>query len=273
MPELLDVTAPVTPGAATSYFFLPLLRLLVQYTLLFGAAFALFWGSRQASVQRRKIQATMPTRADLRRELTYGISSLFVFSAVMTVTLVLARLGLFPRFRFELGGLRWTEYLLYFPAMVLVQDLYAYWAHRLLHTPLLFRSVHVVHHRSVTTTPLSAISFHPVEAVLVIGVLPLLMALFPMDLLLLLGFALFLALVGIRNELGYELHGRLFMRLRLHRLLGGALHHNLHHQRSDVHFGLSTALMDRLFGTTHPGYEGLLTRLVEGRGARQERSR
>jgi Delta7-sterol 5-desaturase len=271
MPELLDVTAPVTPGAATSYFLLNLLRLLVQYTLLFGGAFALFWWSRHASVQRRRIQARMPARADIRRELTYGISSILVFSAVTTLTLVLARLGIFPRFRFELGGLRWYEYLLTFPAMVLVQDLYAYWMHRLLHTRILFRAVHVVHHRSVTPTPLAALSFHPVEAVLVMAVLPLIMSLFPMDLLLLLGFALFLALVGIRNELGYELHGRLFMRLRLHRVLGGALHHNLHHQRSDVHFGLSTALMDRLFGTTHPGYEASLSRLVEDRGARQAR--
>jgi sterol desaturase/sphingolipid hydroxylase (fatty acid hydroxylase superfamily) len=80
----------------------------------------------------------------------------------------------------------------------------------------------------------------------------------PTDPALLTVFGLYMAAVGVRNELGYELQGRMFMRTGLHRVLGSSLFHALHHRHFDYHFGLSTSLMDWMFGTVHPRYEALL---------------
>ena len=48
--------------------------------------------------------------------------------------------------------------------MLLLHDAFFYWLHRAMHTRLLFRATHLVHHRSVYPTAYAAYSFHPAEA-------------------------------------------------------------------------------------------------------------
>ena len=43
-------------------------------------------------------------------------------------------------------------------------DAHFYWSHRLLHTPLLYRTVHKVHHQSFNPDPLSGLSMHWLES-------------------------------------------------------------------------------------------------------------
>jgi len=56
-------------------------------------------------------------------------------------------------------------------------DLYFYVMHRLMHTDVLFRLVHAIHHRSTSPNPLTAFSFHPLEALLTGSFLPVFLVL------------------------------------------------------------------------------------------------
>lgn len=59
----------------------------------------------------------------------------------------------------------WQQALWQVGGFLLLNDFCAYWTHRLLHTPG-FSTYHSAHHRSKRVTPWSALSMHPVEALL-----------------------------------------------------------------------------------------------------------
>ncbi|HWI93298.1 MAG TPA: sterol desaturase family protein [Flavisolibacter sp.] len=65
---------------------------------------------------------------------------------------------------------------------VLIHETYYYWLHRWMHHPKVFRIVHNIHHESNITSPWTAFSFHPFEALLQAGFLPLLFLVMPMHL-------------------------------------------------------------------------------------------
>ena len=51
--------------------------------------------------------------------------------------------------------------------MHLVDDLYFYWNHRMLHTPWMWENVHAFHHQLKEPTALSTSYIHPFEMILV----------------------------------------------------------------------------------------------------------
>ncbi len=62
----------------------------------------------------------------------------------------------------------WT---LAFVALVvpIIHEFHFFCIHRLIHTPLLYKWVHSVHHNSVNPSPWSSLSMHPVEHLLYFG--------------------------------------------------------------------------------------------------------
>ena len=63
---------------------------------------------------------------------------------------------------------------------IFLHGAYFYWAHRLMHHPRIYRHLHLVHHKSVNPSPWAAYAFHPVEAVLEAGIVPLLLLVMPL---------------------------------------------------------------------------------------------
>ena len=140
-------------------------------------------------------------------------------------------------------------------ALMLLNDLWFYAAHRLLHTRWLYRHVHAVHHRSVDVNPLSSYSFHVVEAFLLTAWIYPLALLVPLPLPAL-GMAQVLGLANnLNSHLGYELLPRGWLRLPGLRWSTSATYHSLHHTRFHGNYGLMTRTWDRLFGTELPQYE------------------
>ena len=56
--------------------------------------------------------------------------------------------------------------------MIVLHDTYFYWTHRAMHWKPLFKWVHKTHHLSINPTPFAAYAFHPIEAVVEIGIIP-----------------------------------------------------------------------------------------------------
>jgi sterol desaturase/sphingolipid hydroxylase (fatty acid hydroxylase superfamily) len=142
-----------------------------------------------------------------------------------------------------------------------IHSLHFYFGHRLLHTKLLYRRFHALHHHNVDVGPWSGLSMHPVEHIVYFStvVVQWLLALHPINALYQIQLAAFLPAL---SHSGFEkvTMGKTFS------LDGGSHFHYLHHKLFECNYGGSLLPLDRLFGTFHDG-------TVEADAAMRERIR
>lgn len=160
--------------------------------------------------------------------------------------LLLACTSLFTR---ELYGGVWPESLTqwFFQVLLFVvyYEVYSYGIHRLFHTRL-FRKAHGVHHRSVITTPFSAYSVHPIEALSIGLSAPLFMLVVDFSL----GPAFILHEFGMLFTVG--IHANIELTHWGKPLNRWTRHHQLHHALGNRNFGFTSLILDRVFGTAGP---------------------
>jgi lathosterol oxidase len=185
-----------------------------------------------------------------KKELTRTLTSLVIFTAV----------GLFLDVTYIKGFTKIytspstysTSYLVvsFFLALA-INDVYFYFSHRLMHWKPFFKVVHFMHHQSHTPNPWSAFSFHPIEAVIQIAIVPLIAFCIPIHLYVLIGFGSFMLVVSVYGHCGYELRAN---KPGVFNVFNNSIHHNQHHQFVKYNFGLYLNIWDRLFKTNHPTY-------------------
>jgi hypothetical protein len=147
-------------------FWAPTLVLIGLYAVRYGvfAGFAYALGYRRGRSDRwHKLQPSMPTAAQLRREIAYSVVAVAVFGLI---NVVLGVLGALPHTLLytDIARHGWMWFVLSIPVALLLHDAYFYWTHRLLHRRVIFGIVHRVHHLSMNPTPWTAYSFHPMES-------------------------------------------------------------------------------------------------------------
>lgn len=147
----------------------------------------------------------------------------------------------------------WEEHPYYLAALVLVapmiHEVHFFIIHRLIHTPLLYKWIHSVHHNSVNPSPWSSLSMHPVEGFLyhAVALWHLVIPSNPIVALFQLHMAGFGAVNGhigfdkleITDETALDSH---------------AYAHYLHHKYFEVNYGGDGLIpLDKWFGTWHDG--------------------
>lgn len=182
-------------------------------------------------------------RAAQKRQTLVNLAILLLLGTACTA---LAMNGLLP-VELVLPGL--ARLALEVVGLVLAFDAYFYGLHRLLHTPLLFRRVHAVHHRVRDVDVWSAIAMHPVEFLLVVGFLPLATWLVPLHLASIALAGLFLSASIALAHAGRDTLPRWCDTTPLLELYLTPRVHAAHHARFDVNYGATITLFDRLFGT------------------------
>lgn len=225
-----------------------------RYFVLAILAFAIFYWWFPRHFLRRKIQPRFPRLSAYWRDVGFSLISMLIFSSMSYVCIVWLRpynRMLYSNFA-EVG---WRWHLLSFVWLFFLHDLWFYCIHRLMHQPWLFRRVHLVHHLSTNPSPFTAYAFHPLEAVLEAGIIPLAAFLLPVHLYLFGLFMLFQIVYNVYGHLGYELYPRWIARHWLGRWINTGVAHNQHHQYFKGNYGLYTLIWDRLFGTVRPDYE------------------
>ena len=148
--------------------------------------------------------------------------------------------------------LSWSTNPVWFVAWMalipLFRELHFYWVHRLIHVPVLYRSVHALHHRNTNPGPWSGLSMHPVEHLLyysgvlihaVVSSHPL-HATFQL---------VHLTMSPALGHIGFE---------RVETGPSRAFHtnaraHYLHHKYFEVNYSDGTIPFDRWFGSFHDG--------------------
>jgi Delta7-sterol 5-desaturase len=193
-----------------------------------------------------KIQRRVPDAAVRSAERRFTCASLAVWLLAGAATTVLAMRG---DLSVGLGAPHPGTILVEVVLVVLGFEAYFYGVHRLLHTRTLFRSIHSVHHRSKTPRMLSALSLHPIEALLIAGFLPAAMVAAELHVASIAISSLYLSVSIALAHCGYELFPRGFSRVPVLGWYVTPLVHDAHHSRVDVNYGATLNLFDRLLGT------------------------
>ncbi len=220
----------------------------VLFASLLAAVLAVFAGP----LASRRIQSRRASGKDVRREISFSLSTVVLFSLVGFSVYLGSQAGVFRVYGGDMPSV--GHMLAEFAAMVLLHDAYFYWAHRVMHTRWLFRRVHRIHHISRTPTPWAAYAFAPPEAILEANILPLAALLFPLHEFTVLLFVTHMIVRNVIGHAGVELFPSWWLRVPLLRWITTTTHHDLHHSHGGYNFGLYFTWWDRWMKTEHPEY-------------------
>jgi sterol desaturase/sphingolipid hydroxylase (fatty acid hydroxylase superfamily) len=224
-----------------------------RYLVLAGSAWLVFYIWKRRRWWWRKIQQRMPARRQVFTEIGFSLLTLFILATVGWLIVAGGRKGINQVY------INFSDYPgWYFAASILLtillHDAYFYWTHRFMHWKPIFPYVHKVHHLSHNPTPWAAFAFHPLEAIIEAGILPLATFLYPMHPYAIGIFTLYMLLLNILGHLGYELFPKNFVRSKWTNWHNTSTHHNMHHRYTKGNYSLYFNWWDKWMGTNHKRY-------------------
>jgi Delta7-sterol 5-desaturase len=229
---------------------------LASYGVLAGGAYYLFWHRGEARFQHKRILADRRRKPRPWDEFRLSALLFLMFAVMLGGIRVLTELGL-TRMYDDVGRYGWGYFVASIAIITVVHDSYYYWAHRLMHSKLLFRRVHRMHHQFTNPTPFASYAFHPLEGVIEIAIIGALLLVLPIHPWALGGYFFGLTVLNVISHLGYELYPAWVSRWFI-----TSTHHNLHHARFHGHYMLYFNIWDRLMGTNHADYETTCAQLA-----------
>jgi Delta7-sterol 5-desaturase len=232
-----------------------------RYFVVAGLAFLVFYILFPHKFKYKRLQAGFPAVKQYRNEIIYSIATVAIFIGVAWLFLQTS-LRSYTLVYTELTTLDWWYIPVSVVLMIVLHDTYFYWMHRLMHHPKIYRWVHLVHHKSTNPDPWTSYSFHPIEAVIEAGILPIIVFLIPTHPLALAFFILFMIVYNVYGHLGYEIFPKWLVQSRFGNWLNTSTNHNLHHQFFTGNFGLYFRFWDEWMGTTRADYQEKLNQVV-----------
>jgi sterol desaturase/sphingolipid hydroxylase (fatty acid hydroxylase superfamily) len=227
-----------------------------HYLAVVGVFTALWLWWRFRPGRRQRLQAKAIGVPQIRREVLTSIVSIAVLGSVMPVAFALG-LGRHTHFYQSVHafGRGWGFIAAVVVLMMLIQDTWFYWTHRLMHHRRLFRWTHRTHHLSINTSPWSTYSISPLEAVIDSGASIVMLLLLPVTFWSLFIFMWLNTIFAVYTHLGYELFPRALSRHWLGRWINTSTAHNTHHARGRYNYGWYFLFWDRMMGTLSPDYD------------------
>lgn len=226
-----------------------------RYFIIAGIAFLLFYVLLKGFVGHRKLQTKLPKPTDYAREVGYSIITVCIFALAPITLLHVPSVAKHTTFYKDINQHGWLYFFLAFPLMFLMHDAYFYWTHRLMHHKRLFKAFHLVHHKSTNPSPWAAYAFHPLEAVVEIGIFPVFLFTIPIHFWHLFIFFFLMMVYNVYGHLGYELYPNGFHKTLIGKWINTSTSHNLHHQYFKGNYGLYFTFWDRWMGTLRSDYD------------------
>ncbi len=224
-----------------------------RYAIFAGILYYIFYVWKRTDWWIMKIQQKLPKSAQLRHEISYSVMTAAIFAAMAFGVYFLRQMG-YGKLYFNINDYSITYYIGSVIFIILLHDTYFYWIHRIMHHPRLFRIFHLVHHQSNNPTPWTSFSFHPLEAVVEFGIIPILAFFVPIHFSALIFFTLWTTLFNTLGHTGYEFSPTNFTKHPFFKWINTPTHHNMHHQKSNCNYGLYFNFWDRIMNTNHPNY-------------------
>ena len=224
-----------------------------RYVIFAVAVWLVLWVALRPWIGGRRIREERPPARQMWTEFAFSIRSIAVFSTIGIGITLLSRAGFYPFAKAAAGwGPVWFAVSLV--AMIVAQDAYIYWTHRMMHHPQLFRRFHRRHHRSHNPSPFTAYSFDLGEAVVLAAIVMSRRLIVPTSWPVI---SLFMLHQIFRNTLlhaGYELMPARGDGRPMFDWLTTTVHHDLHHAQAGCNYAPWFTWWDRWMGTEHPQY-------------------
>jgi len=240
------------PGKLES--FRVMFNLVYRYLLFTGLFYFIFYVWKNQRFWRAKIQQRYPGKKNIFHEIKYSFLTMLIFGMIIVLTIWAGKNGLTKVYT-PINKFGYSYFFFSILLMIVLHDAYFYWTHRLLHWKPLFKTVHKTHHLSINPTPFAAYAFHPLEAVVEIGIIPLIAFTIPHNASAITIFSIYSLLLNVLGHLGYELFPKGFARHKLFKWHNTSTHHNMHHRLVKCNYGLYFNYWDRWMKTNHPTYE------------------
>jgi len=236
---------PIKDLSHTEIWFIGTILFMLRYMIIAGLFFYVLYVWKKAKFSNLKIQKEFPEFSQIKREVIYSLLTLVIYGSSIWLFLYWIENGQTKLYN-EID-----EYgIIYFFAsiifMVLLHDTYFYWTHRLIHHSKLFEYVHKVHHSFKSPTPWASFAFHPLEAIISLGIIPIIIFIIPYHHLALLLFVTFLTVYSVIIHLGFSVP-----RLNQLKYSNTPEAHDHHHLTSKSNYGLYFTFWDKIMGTYH----------------------
>lgn len=231
-----------------------------RYSFFAGLAFLLFYVIFRRKWLYKKIQLRFPENKDYLREFGYSMLTIFIFTTVTYPLIAVPSIAKYTTRYAEISEYGWFYYFALFPVLFVMHDTYFYFAHRLMHHKKLFNLFHLVHHKSTNPSPWAAYAFHPLEALVEVGIVVVFLFTVPIHKTHLMLFFLMMIVYNVYGHLGYELYPKGFHKTRVGKWINTSVNHNQHHQYFKGNYGLYFLFWDRVLGTIREDYD---TRFVD----------
>lgn len=246
-----------------SYLF-PLVMNIAKYFLLAGIPFLIFYRLFPHFFSNNKIQSRLAGNKDFLREIRHSLLTTIILAAVAMLVLRTPLRGFTQLYSDIADYPVWWVPISVLLSLV-VHDTYFYWMHRTVHSPVLYRRVHLVHHKSVNPSPWASFSFHFLEGVLEGMAAPIILFLIPMHPIALIIFGFLSFGINVYGHLGFEIAPKWLRHSFLFQILNTSTHHNLHHSKVKGNYGLYFRIWDRVMGTENPDYVNEYDQIQERR--------
>lgn len=247
--------------------FLQYAFLLVRYVIFAGGVYLFFYIIRKRKWFVAKIQEKYPEREQILREIKYSLLSFVVFCAISIAIRYLTQQEILEIKVYRDFSSHSVAYFIGTTIfLIFFHDTYFYWIHRLMHHPLLYERVHKVHHLSKDPTPWAAFAFHPLEAVLELGFVPIVAFSIPLHFSSVLILAMWQIVFNVMGHSGHEVFPHNTQKT-IFRLVNTSTNHNMHHKYVRCNYGLYFNIWDRLMKTNHLKYEETFEAITARRDA------
>jgi ring-1,2-phenylacetyl-CoA epoxidase subunit PaaE len=235
---------------------------LALYGTVLSLGYFLVWKNFKTRFQNWRIQINQ--RADatqIKEELKNAVNTLLIWAIYDSILLYLTAQGQTKMYT-DVSEYGLVAAIATFFIMLVVDDAWFYWTHRLMHHPSVYRYVHAEHHKSIDVTPYSALSFHFLESIILpLWVTPLAM-LVPMYMPVMFLFQIWAVYNNLKGHIGYEFFPENTNTTWL-RYFTTSTHHNMHHSKFNGNYGLHFRFWDRLLGTEFKEYEAVFSQVQD----------
>lgn len=238
----------------------------LRYFITACSAYLFFWVLFLKQWSHRIIQNRFPKLSRMWFEFKYSMSTVLIFALIGYMLTEMTQTG-YTKIYSDFATYGWLWFFSSIFTMIILHDTYFYWVHRLMHHPKIYRHIRLVHHRSTNPSPWAAYSFHPLEAVIEAGFLPIIAFMIPIHHTALFMFLIYMIIRNVQGHLGIEFLPNKFLKLRLINLHTTTTHHDLHHKHFNSNYGLYFTWWDKWMGTEDKSYNQTFNEVTKRRNA------
>ncbi|NUN66180.1 sterol desaturase family protein [Pseudanabaena biceps] len=226
--------------------------ILIRYFLVAGGMYLIFYSPFRKSLGKQH-RPQVPSWKSIQFDIKLSVISaaIFAIASSLIISLYNKKLTLIYTDPQDFG--LWYLGVSY-AAVLILQDAYFYFTHRLFHHPFLFHWVHQGHHRSRHPTPWTSFAFDPIEAIVNALFLIGIVFIIPLHFITLIAVLTTMTVWAVLNHLGIDCLPLTFPHHWLGKWFIGPAHHSIHHLKYRLHYGLYFTFWDKLFNTQDPNY-------------------